>query len=79
MALVMNRAGKMMIKVGTWRQTASSSWRSTGYRPLTTTTTTTGNYTSRIWCIFEAGMLLGGLAEIQENTEDLFDHVLILC
>ena len=24
-------------------------------------------------------MLLGGLAEIQENTEDLFDHVLILC
>ena len=24
-------------------------------------------------------MLLGGLAEIQENTEDLFDHVWILC
>ena len=38
-----------------------------------------GNYTSRIWCIFEARMLLGGLAEIQENTEDLFDHVLMLC
>ena len=27
-----------------------------------------GNYTSRIWCIFEAsGMLLGRLAEIQEK------------
>ena len=27
-----------------------------------------GSYTSRIWCIFEAwGMLLGGLAEIQEK------------
>ena len=27
-----------------------------------------GNYTSRLWCIFEAwGMLLGGLAEIQEK------------
>ena len=27
-----------------------------------------GNYTSRIWCIFEARMLLGGLAEIRLKT-----------
>ena len=38
MALVLSRAVMKMIEVGTWRQTASSSWRSTGYRPLTTTT-----------------------------------------
>ena len=37
-----------------------------------------GNYTSRIWCIFEAWMLLP-FRDPFENTEDLFDHVLILC
>ena len=69
MALVLSRAVMKMIEVGIWRQTASSSWRSTGYRPLTTTTTTTGNYTSRIWCIYEAGMLLGALQRSKKTPK----------
>ena len=38
------------IKVGIWRLTASSCWRSTGCRPLITTNP---DFANRLWCIFE--------------------------